>query len=119
MTHDPVGDPADDWGPLVDHHCHGLVLEDLDRSGFEALMNEAAHASPLGTTLFDSMLGLAIRRHCAPVLDLEPLAPADDYLERRAELGAAEVNRPLPGRRRHRHLPRRHGAGLRRTGRRA
>ncbi len=56
-------------------------------------MNEAAHASPLGTTLFDSMLGLAIRRHCAPVLDLEPLAPADDYLERRAELGAAEVNR--------------------------
>ena len=46
-------------------------------------MNEAAHASPLGTTLFDSMLGLAIRRHCAPVLDLEPLAAADDYLARR------------------------------------
>ena len=84
-----------DWGPLVDHHCHGLVVQDLDRRGFEAMMNEAEHASPLGTTLFDSMLGLAIRRHCAPVLDLDPLVAADDYLVRRAELGAAEVNRRL------------------------
>lgn len=86
-----------DLGGLVDHHCHGLVLGDLDRDGFEALMNEAARASPLGTTLFDSMLGLAIRRHCAPLLDLEPLAPADSYLERRTTLGAAEVNRRLLG----------------------
>ncbi|MGI9157246.1 MAG: amidohydrolase family protein [Marmoricola sp.] len=82
-------------GRLVDHHCHGLVTEDLDRAGFEAMMNEAVRASPLGTTLFDSMLGLAIRRWCAPVLDLEPLAPADDYLARRRQLGATEVNRRL------------------------
>jgi hypothetical protein len=26
-------------GPLVDHHCHGLVTDDLNRAGFEALMN--------------------------------------------------------------------------------
>ena len=84
-----------DWGPLVDHHCHGLVLTDLDRTAFEALMNEAAGPSPHGTTLFDSMLGLAIRRHCAPLLDLEPLAPAGAYLARRLELGAAEVNQRL------------------------
>ncbi|MCW2758130.1 MAG: Amidohydrolase [Nocardioidaceae bacterium] len=84
-----------DLGPLVDHHCHGLVTTDLDRAGFESLMNEAAQASTLGTTLFDSMLGLAIRRHCAPLLDLEPLAPADDYLARRTALGAAEVNRRM------------------------
>jgi hypothetical protein len=82
-----------DIGPLVDHHCHGLVTEDLDRAGFEALMNEADGPSPLGTTLFDSMLGLAIRRWCAPVLDLDPHAPAERYLRRRRELGAAEVNR--------------------------
>ena len=37
-----------DLGPLVDHHCHGLVLDDLDRSSFEAMMNEAAATSPLG-----------------------------------------------------------------------
>lgn len=90
-----MNDPAYGLGPLVDHHCHGLVTGDLDRAGFEALMNEAARASPLGTTLFDSMLGLAIRRWCAPVLDLESLAPADEYLARRRQLGATEVNRRL------------------------
>jgi predicted TIM-barrel fold metal-dependent hydrolase len=39
------------------------------------------------------MLGLAIRRWCAPVLGLEPHVPAEAYLRRRRELGAAEVNR--------------------------
>jgi len=82
-----------DVGSLVDHHCHGLVTDDVDRRGFEALMNEADGPAPLGTTLFDSMLGLAIRRWCAPVLDLEPHAPPDAYLDRRRELGATEVNR--------------------------
>jgi len=82
-------------GALVDHHCHGLVVEDLDRAGFEAMLNEAGRPSPLGTTIFDSMLGLALRRHCAPLLDLEPLATAEDYLARRGELGAAEVNRRM------------------------
>jgi uncharacterized protein len=82
-------------GPLVDHHCHGLVTEGLDRSAFERLMNEANAPSPLGTTLFDSMLGLGIRRWCAPVLDLEPHVDAEDYLARRRELGPDEVNRRL------------------------
>jgi uncharacterized protein len=82
-------------GPLVDHHCHGLVTTDLDRVAFESLMNEATGPSPLGTTLFDSMLGLGIRRWCAPVLDLDPHAAPDDYLARRAELGASEVNARL------------------------
>jgi predicted TIM-barrel fold metal-dependent hydrolase len=82
-------------GELVDHHCHGILTGDLDRTAFESLMNEAVRASPLGTTLFDSTLGWAIRRHCAPVLDLEPMAPAEAYLERRAELGGAEVSRRM------------------------
>jgi hypothetical protein len=77
---------------LVDHHCHGIVTTDLDRPGFEALMNEAAGPAP-GTTLFDSMLGLAIRRWCAPVLYLHTHCSPDEYLRRRAELGTFEVNR--------------------------
>jgi predicted TIM-barrel fold metal-dependent hydrolase len=57
-------------------------------------MNEAAGPSPLGTTFFDSMLGVAIRKWCAPVLGLEPHAPAEDYLARRRELGT-EASRLL------------------------
>ena len=86
-------EPAD-LGPLVDHHCHGLVLDDLDRPSFEVMMNEAVAASPLGTTFFDSMLGLAVRRWCAPVLGLEAYASAEDYLARRRELGV-EASRSL------------------------
>lgn len=83
-------DPYD--GQLVDHHCHGVVRADLDRAAFEGLMNEATGPSPLGTTLFDSMLGVAIRRWCAPLLDLDPFADPDAYLARRRDLGFDEVN---------------------------
>jgi predicted TIM-barrel fold metal-dependent hydrolase len=82
-------------GDLVDHHCHGILTGDLDRATFESLMNEAVRPSPLGTTLFDSTLGWAIRRHCAPLLDLEPLAPAEAYLSRRTALGGPEVSRRM------------------------
>jgi uncharacterized protein len=80
-------------GQLVDHHCHGLVQRDLDRTQLESLLNESAGASALGTTAFDSMLGLAVRRWCAPMLDLAPRAAPTEYIERRRELGRAEVDR--------------------------
>ncbi|WP_409466004.1 amidohydrolase family protein [Amycolatopsis sp. GA6-003] len=79
--------------PLVDHHCHGVRTGGLDRDGFERMLTEADTVSPLGTSLFDSLIGLAVRERCAPVLDLPKHAPADDYLARRKELGAQEVNR--------------------------
>jgi len=78
---------------LVDHHCHGVVRRDLDLAGFEARLTEAPSAGPLGGSLFDSNLGFAVRRWCAPVLDLPPHAPPREYVARRAELGAGEVNR--------------------------
>jgi uncharacterized protein len=84
-----------DLGPLVDHHCHGLLLDDLDRPSFESLINEAAAPSPLGTTFFDSMLGLAIRRWCAPVLGLAAHASAEEYLVRRRKLGVEASRRLL------------------------
>jgi predicted TIM-barrel fold metal-dependent hydrolase len=88
-------DPALAELPLVDHHCHGLVRRDLERPEFEAMLTEADGPSPLGGSLFDSHIGLAVRRWCAPVLDLAAHAPAEEYLARRAELGAEEVNRRL------------------------
>ncbi len=78
---------------LIDHHVHGVVTADLDRAGYESLLTEASTPAPPGTTMFDSQLGFAVRRWCAPVLDLPPFATAGDYLERRASLGFAEVNR--------------------------
>jgi len=76
---------------LVDHHCHGLVKTDLDLAGFERLIGESY--PPPGTSAFDSPLGLAVRRWCAPVLGLEPFASPQDYVARRADLGAEEVAR--------------------------
>ena len=81
---------------LVDHHCHSVVADDLDRTGFEALLTEGPGPAP-GTSAFDSALGLSVRRWCSPVLDLPPHAPAEDYLARREELGGAEVTRRMLG----------------------
>ena len=77
---------------LIDHHCHGVVMRDLDRPAFEALLTEGTSAGPLGGTLFDSSIGLELRRHCAPVLGLDPFADPEAYLERRAELGWREAS---------------------------
>lgn len=82
--------------PLVDHHCHGVATGELDRAGLEALISEGG-PPPEGESNFDTPVGLAIRRHCGPVLDLEAHAPAAEYVARRAELGTAEVNRRLLG----------------------
>ncbi|MFC7586722.1 hypothetical protein ACFQYP_25560 [Nonomuraea antimicrobica] len=81
--------------PLVDHHCHGVRRDDLGRAQFELLIGEGAGLAPPGTTHFDTPFGAAVRRWCAPLLDLEPHAPPAVYLARRAELGAGEVNRRL------------------------
>ncbi|MEU6410514.1 amidohydrolase family protein [Microbispora sp. NPDC046933] len=81
--------------PMVDQHCHGVRRDDTTRSGFEQLIGEGGTPAPPGTTHFDTPAGAAIRRWCAPVLGLEPHASATVYLSRRAELGAAEVNRRL------------------------
>ena len=57
--------------------------------------SEADAAPPPGVSLLDGPVGLAIRRWCAPLLDLPAGAPIDNYLARRAELGAGDVTRRL------------------------
>ena len=71
--------------PLIDHHCHGVSPAELDFAGFQALFSESYRPAPAGTTEFQKPLGLAIRRFCAPMLDLEPSCPAEAYVERRLE----------------------------------
>jgi hypothetical protein len=76
---------------LIDHHCHGVVKADLDVDGFERLITESTDPPPAGTSRFDGPLGLAVRRWCAPMLGLEPFPSPEEYVARRAELGADAV----------------------------
>jgi predicted TIM-barrel fold metal-dependent hydrolase len=78
---------------LIDHHVHGALSSDAD--DFEQLITESDRPLPDGLSGFDSQLGFAIRRWCAPVLGLEPHPPAEDYLAARRALGAEAVNRRL------------------------
>ena len=71
-----------------------MVTAELDRAGLEAMLSEGGPPPP-GCTNFDTPVGLAVRRHCAPVLDLPAHAPADDYVARRAELGIEASDRLL------------------------
>jgi len=80
---------------LVDHHVHPALQTDIGAAEFEDLITESDRAAPAGLTQFDSQLGLAIRRWCAPVLGLEPFAEPADYLARRSSLGGVEVARRL------------------------
>ncbi len=80
---------------VVDHHCHGVLPRDVSRGEFESMLTEADEPGPFNPTLFDSQIGFALRRWCAPVLDLDPHAEPDDYLHRRTELGHEEVTRRL------------------------
>jgi predicted TIM-barrel fold metal-dependent hydrolase len=81
--------------PLIDHHSHGVVDTELSDDGFRSLATESDWPGPAGTDSLDSPFGLAVRRFCAPILGLEPLAPVDEYLARRRSVGAAEANRLL------------------------
>jgi uncharacterized protein len=81
---------------LVDHHVHGAFDVPLTRPRFEECLNEGSpDPIPDWMTQFDSQLGFAVRRWCAPLLGLPVHAHADDYWARRAELGEREVNRLL------------------------
>ncbi len=81
--------------PLIDHHCHVVARGPLDRAGLESFLTESDRPPPPGCTAFDSLLGVEVRRRCAPVLGLAVGADPDDYVVRRAELGGEEANRRL------------------------
>ncbi|MBB4906214.1 amidohydrolase family protein [Actinophytocola algeriensis] len=84
---------ATDGIALVDQHCHGVLTRDVDSEEFGTGLAEAQSAG--NRDRFQSLLGLAVRRWCAPVLDLPPHSPPEDYLARRSALGWREVTERL------------------------
>lgn len=93
-TSDPVG-AAVDAVRLVDHHVHGALRRTPDRAALEGMLTESDRPVPSWMSTFDTQLGLALRRWCAPVLGLPPLVDPRRYVERRTELGEAEVTRRM------------------------
>jgi predicted TIM-barrel fold metal-dependent hydrolase len=90
----PAGPAADVLRELalVDAHCHALLPRVAGPDEFERCLTEGNRAPA-----WDTPVGLAVRRWCAPALDLPPLTPAADYLARRAALGDDEVTVRLMG----------------------
>ncbi|MHA7270375.1 amidohydrolase family protein [Arthrobacter sp. HLT1-20] len=80
---------------LVDHHVHGAFEADVSQAEFETLITESDRPIPVWMSQFDTQVGFAIRRWCAPILGLAEHTSAADYMRARLELGAAEVNRRL------------------------
>lgn len=80
---------------LVDHHVHGWFTAPGDRAAFEQALNEGA-TGPVSSG-FDLPVGVAVRRWCAPLLGLAPLAPADAYWEARAATPYDELVRTFVG----------------------
>ena len=80
---------------LVDHHVHPALATELSLGELDELITESDRPAPPGVTRFDSQLGVAIRRWCAPVLGLAASVSAQAYTDRRRELGAVEVTRRL------------------------
>jgi hypothetical protein len=80
---------------LIDHHVHPALVAKTGAAEFGQLLTESDRPLPAGLSTFDSQLGVAVRRWCAPVLDLEPFAAPADYLARRSALGPAEVTARL------------------------
>ena len=82
---------------LVDHHCHGVSAIPLDRYSLACLLTEGGREMLEVIDPVASPLGLAVRSLCAPVLDVEPHVPIEEYLERRSELGERAVARRMLG----------------------
>jgi predicted TIM-barrel fold metal-dependent hydrolase len=79
---------------LIDHHVHACTLDELDLQSLAAYLSETPTVPADNTHLFGP-LGLAVRRWCPTVLDLEPFCEWPDYIARRRDLGAREASRRL------------------------
>ncbi len=81
--------------PLIDHHVHGTLVPRLSRADFESFLTESLEPIPAWATQFDSQVGFAVRKYCAPILGLPEHADAESYWSARASRSPEEVTRLL------------------------
>ncbi len=77
--------------PLIDHHVHSVVSGRVDATAFVGLLSESDRPTASRVAGWDSQLGFAVRRWCAPLLGLEPYASPETYLGYRLSLSNEEA----------------------------
>jgi hypothetical protein len=82
---------------LVDHHVHTSLREQPPAEDFAQLLTESDRPPAPGTSHLESQVGFAVRRHCAPLLGLEPHVPMAEYVDARRRLDPADLDRRLLG----------------------
>ena len=85
---------------LVDHHVHSIMSGRIDAAAFAGLLSESDRPAAARAAGWDSQLGFAVRRWCAPLLGLVPHASREGYLDHRLSLTneeAAAVFLPAAG----------------------
>ena len=85
---------------LVDHHVHSIISGRIDAAAFVGLLSESDRPAAARAAGWDSQLGFAVRRWCAPLFGLERHATREAYLEHRLPLtneAAAGVLLPAAG----------------------
>ena len=80
---------------LIDHHVHGVVRDNPSVENFSNMITESDRTPKTLDEALDTQVGFAVRRWCAPLLGLEKHASAQDYFQKRIELGSEKVNRTL------------------------
>lgn len=78
---------------LVDHHVHGVIRENPSEQSFANMITESDRTPISLEEALNTQVGFALRRWCAPLLDLPSHASPREYFSRRIELGSEEVNR--------------------------
>lgn len=78
---------------LVDHHVHGVVRENPSEEFFANMITESDRTPNSLVEALNSQVGFALRRWCAPLLDLPVDCHPKEYFSRRIEIGCEEVNR--------------------------
>lgn len=78
---------------LVDHHVHGVTKGNPSEESFANMITESDRTPRSLREALNTQVGFALRRWCAPVLDLPTNCDPVEYYSRRIELGSEETNR--------------------------
>jgi hypothetical protein len=76
---------------FVDHHVHGILAGQLSRERLIAGLTETDRPDAAAHAGLEHQLGVAVRRWCAPLLDLPAHVPADEWLRHRSTIDNADV----------------------------